>query len=51
MTEYEIGTYTEDDSCAVELLNAVEKMTAEELQKEMKRLEDEMLHNPKYQKI
>jgi hypothetical protein len=51
MTEYEIGTYTEDDSRAEELLKEVEKMTADELHKEMQRLEYEMLHDPKYQKV
>ena len=48
MTEFEIGSYTEDDSRGIELPDDLKAMTPEQRQQEMDRLYYEMKNNPKY---
>ena len=47
MNEFEIGTYTEDDSRLDEMLNEVRKMSPEERDREIARYEREMRESAK----
>ena len=47
MNEFEIGTYTEDDSRLDEMLNEARKMLPEERDREMARYEREMKESVK----
>ncbi len=48
MSEKEMNRFYEDDSRTYELPEYIKKMTPEERDKEMDRLEYEMIHNPEY---